>query len=81
MSTEYRISALQDFLNVPVTKLDLCLEEFKEYLAAARNINEIAEQVPEGAAVVVGDYIWVDDGERNVTFNITVQGTENEQTS
>lgn len=65
--TEYKIKNLKDLLNIPVDRIDVCLDELKEGIklmhaqAAALDIS-LADAVFDG-------FTWKDDGAKNMTSN------------
>lgn len=78
----YEIKTVQDFLTVPVDRLEACLTEFRDYLEYARDIMELAKLAGEmvGAKETktsVGSFNWCDDGIRKGTINVETRVEQN----
>jgi len=77
---EYKIEHVRDLLAVPEDRLDACLEELKDYLALAREMQELTKVVGEivGAdgSSTIGAFTWIDDGkhERTVRIQTKIEG-------
>ena len=61
---------------MPEDRLDACLEEFKTFLEQSRSFMEMANALADilGADKnenVVKGFVWIDDGEKNVTIRIS----------
>ena len=74
--SEYTIGHVRDFLKVPDHRLDECLSEFREYLKLCGAITDAAEAIAQalgikGNVAEIGDFTWVDDGEKKRTITIT----------
>lgn len=72
---EYTIKEVGDFLQVPEDRLDACLEEFKTFLQVSRSFMEMTNAMAgllgaDKSQNVLQSFVWIDDGERNVTINI-----------
>lgn len=63
----YEIRTVEDFCAVPIERLDVCLEEFRTCLALALTARLVAPQTK------LDRFTWVDDGEKNINANVTVQ--------
>ncbi len=76
--TRYKIKSASDFLDVPEDKLDLCLEEFKEFLVTAREIMECMPDIKEVSEELILQihFIWIDDGKRGGKIAVTIKEKE-----
>lgn len=79
MSNEYRIETVQDFIKIPFDKIDICIEEFKEGLKYAKELETRTKELTEilGGAfksdgVEFKGFTWIDDGKTDKTYNTTV---------
>lgn len=73
---QYTIQTVGDFLKVPEDRLDACLEEFKTFLEQSRAFMEMADATADlvgedKSKNIVQAYVWIDDGEKNVTISIS----------
>jgi len=73
---QYTIQTVGDFLKVSEDRLDACLEEFKTFLEQERSFMEMANAMADliGADKsqnTVKGFVWIDDGEKNVTIRIS----------
>ena len=73
---QYTIQTVGDFLKVPEDRLDACLEEFKTFLDQSRAFLAMADAMAgilgaEKNQNAVRGFIWIDDGEKNVTIRIS----------
>jgi hypothetical protein len=68
MSNQYEIKSLVDFNKIPQDRLDACLAEFKVWLGIA-NLATIAGAIASG-------FTWIDDGETNISINLTAKEDE-----
>jgi hypothetical protein len=73
---QYIIQTVGDFLKVPEDRLDACLEEFKTFLEQSRAFTKAADTLEDliggdKSKTVVQSYVWIDDGEKNVTIRIS----------
>lgn len=73
---QYTIQTVGDFLKVPEDRLDACLEEFKTFLEQSRSFLTMADAMADllGADKsqnAVQGFVWIDDGEKNVTIRIS----------
>ncbi len=72
---EYKISKVQDFFEVPIEKLDACLEEFREYINMAHDLKSrfaaVAENIgAKDAQADIGLFHWIDDARKDVTIEL-----------
>jgi hypothetical protein len=73
---QYTIQTVGDFLKVPEDRLAACLEEFKTFLEQSRAFMEMANTLADileadKSQNAVQAYVWIDDGEKNVTIRIS----------
>ena len=73
---QYTIQTVGDFLKVPEDRLDACLEEFKTFLDQSRAFMEMANALAgimgaDKLKNAVKGFVWIDDGEKNVTIRIS----------
>ena len=80
---QYTIQTVGDFLKVPEDRLDACLEEFKTFLEQGRAFMAFMEMANALAGIMGADklknavkgFVWIDDGEKNVTIRISPNDT------
>ena len=77
---QYTIQTVGDFLKVPEDRLDACLEEFKTFLEQGRAFMEMANALAgilgaDKLKNAVKGFVWIDDGEKNVTIRISPNDT------
>ena len=76
---EYSIAQLDDFLKVPVDRLDDCLTEFRDYLnclrISAETFQDFAKSMGAKGEVSLGEFVWIDDGKRDVTVRLQIEAT------
>ena len=65
--TEYKITSLKDLLNIPVDRVDDCLDELKDGLKLI-HAQMAAFEIPVGDAVF-DSFTWNDDGAKDMTSN------------
>lgn len=65
--TEYKITSLKDLLNIPVDRIDDCLDELKDGLKLMHVQMEAFEI--SVADAVFDSFTWQDDGAKNMTSN------------
>ena len=77
MSNEYNIKSVNDFLSVPLNRIDDCLSEFKEFLELAHELKAMAATIGEltgsdGSSDVTG-FVWIDDGKRDKIIRLNTE--------
>lgn len=70
---KYRLEKVTDFLAVPQDRLEVCLLEFRDYLALVRGLVDMADEANEAlgrhvALLEIGPFEWIDDGMRDRTL-------------
>lgn len=82
MSKEYKIETVNDFLMLPVDKIDACLSEFATALERTIEMKAEAEELARllGGLVFTNEitmpsFTWIDDGKTDQTYKITVSVT------
>lgn len=71
----YKIREVQDFLNVPEDRLEVCLGEFAVFIGMLRNlerkVNSLAELTGEDPQMTEVTFEWIDDGKKERTIKYT----------
>ena len=62
---KYEIETVRDFTKIPPDRLEVCLSEFKMWVALASGASAIT-----GGRVVGEKFTWIDDGKTSVTIDI-----------
>jgi hypothetical protein len=82
MSKEYRIETVNDFLKLPVDKIDTCLSELATALERTIEMKAEAEELASlfGGLVFITEitmpsFTWIDDGKTDQTYKTTVSVT------
>ncbi len=72
--THYKIREVQDFLNVPEDRLEVCLSEFAVFIGTMRDlertVNSLAELTGEDPQMTEVTFEWIDDGKKERTIKI-----------
>ena len=68
----YKIREVQDFLNVPEDRLEVCLSEFSVFIGTMRDlertVNSLAELTGEDPQMTKATFEWIDDGKKERTI-------------
>jgi hypothetical protein len=82
MSKEYRIETVNDFLRLPVDKIDACLSEFATALERTIEMKSEAEELASllgglvfTTEIIMPSFTWIDDGKTDQTYKTTVSVT------
>ena len=79
-SPELEMRTVEDFLKVPIDKIDHCLEDFKSWLMVYHSAEAMAQYrvkqmgitLPELQKVFKSDhFVWIDDGKHDATITIS----------
>ena len=66
---KYHIRNLKDFVNVPKDRIGKCLQEFETSLEAVR----AAIKMTSFDAVKYPEFVWIDDGKKNIKLKFEVE--------
>lgn len=61
----YEIATVDDFCKVPEDRINTCLSEFALFLRMMRPMTDMI-----GTEMKCVTFTWIDDGERNTTWNL-----------
>lgn len=67
MPNEYTLRALSDLAKIPADRLDVCLEEVKEWVEIMRQHADFEKLMKEAGAETFAIMIWVDDNKPGAT--------------
>lgn len=76
---QYRIETVNDFMQIPLDRIDACVEEFVEGLKHAKQMSDNTEMLigilgsEVSAKVDFCGFTWIDDDKNEKTYNATVQ--------
>jgi hypothetical protein len=80
MSKTYNLQTVEDFLKIPVDKVDACLADFAKILKSAPGISRLGDAFAKGIDpdlqinLALNSMTWIDDGVSGVR-NIQIEST------
>lgn len=88
-NNEYHLKTIEDIVKkIPTDRLDVFLEEFKEYIKTAKNVVEMikaaGEEVAESAINHFSfgyEMVWKDDNKKDIGIRVSIDTRKKEESN